>query len=134
VLDLVVFDDPRTARLLAALSENRAECFADPEGLQEIERVLGYPELKLSAAAGAQALERYRSLVHKVVAGDVVRLPQCSDPDDQKFLTLAVSIGADFLVTRDRALLDMAERVRRIVPSLQIVPPETLSKILAATR
>jgi predicted nucleic acid-binding protein len=42
-----------------------------------------------------------------------VQLPQCRDPDDQKFLEAALAARADFLVTRDQALLELARRVRQ---------------------
>jgi len=38
------------------------------------------------------------------------RLPACRDPDDQKFLEAAQAAHAGFLVTKDRALLDLAQR------------------------
>ena len=37
---------------------------------------------------------------------------RCSDPDDQKFIDLAVAAGARWLVTRDRAVLRLASRMR----------------------
>jgi uncharacterized protein len=48
--------------------------------------------------------------------------PRCTDPDDQMFVDLAIAESARWLVTRDRALLKLAGRLRRfgvdmIVPS-----------------
>jgi len=57
-------------------------------------------------------------------------LPACKDPDDQKFLELAVGAGATHLLTRDRALLKMARR-RGISGLLAIVTPEAFSRQLA---
>ena len=37
----------------------------------------------------------------------------CSDRDDQKFLDLAYTARADWLVTKDKALLKLARRARR---------------------
>ncbi len=48
------------------------------------------------------------------------RLPACRDPDDQKFLEAALNSRADFLLTKDRALLDLA---RRPLP-FRILTPE----------
>jgi hypothetical protein len=36
----------------------------------------------------------------------------CSDPDDQKFIDLAIGVSAHTLVTRDKALLKLARRAR----------------------
>jgi predicted nucleic acid-binding protein len=48
------------------------------------------------------------------------QLPACRDPDDQKFLEAALNSRADFLLTKDRALLDLARRVAQF----RIVTPE----------
>jgi hypothetical protein len=40
-------------------------------------------------------------------------VPRCADPDDQKFLALAANAGARWLLSRDRALLALAGRLRR---------------------
>jgi predicted nucleic acid-binding protein len=45
----------------------------------------------------------------------------CSDPADQKFLDLAYTARADWLVTRDNALLKLARRARR--DGLKILTP-----------
>ncbi|MGB3427088.1 MAG: PIN domain-containing protein, partial [Burkholderiaceae bacterium] len=37
----------------------------------------------------------------------------CTDPHDQKFLDLAYTARADWLVTKDKALLKLARRARR---------------------
>ena len=39
--------------------------------------------------------------------------PRCRDPDDQKFLDLAASSGARWLLSRDDHLLSLARRTRR---------------------
>ncbi len=40
-------------------------------------------------------------------------LPRCRDPDDQKFLQLALCGGAQRLLSRDQALLELDRRLRR---------------------
>ncbi|AOJ10759.1 PIN domain-containing protein [Burkholderia mayonis] len=40
-------------------------------------------------------------------------LPKCKDRDDQKFLELAYAARADWLVSKDRALLKLARRTER---------------------
>jgi predicted nucleic acid-binding protein len=49
-------------------------------------------------------------------------LPRCADPADQIFLEAALAARADFLVTRDRALLELARRNRSM--QFRIVTPE----------
>jgi predicted nucleic acid-binding protein len=47
-----------------------------------------------------------------VVAPDAlhVRLPICTDKDDQKFLEIARDSGATVLITKDKALLKLARK------------------------
>jgi len=45
----------------------------------------------------------------------------CTDLSDQKFLDLAHTARADWLVTKDKALLKLARRARAL--GLQIVEP-----------
>ncbi len=59
--------------------------------------------------------------IHSTVPeAERARLPVCRDPDDQKFLEAALNSRADFLLTKDRALLDLA---RRPLP-FRILTPE----------
>ena len=62
--------------------------------------------------------------------GSPQRRPQCTDTDDQKFIELALDAGAQWLVTRDRALLKLARRARSL--GLTIVTPERFTLAEAA--
>ena len=104
---------------------------------QELERVICYPLGKATLDSNAQMAcrEEYRrvvSLLQNSPREAATRLPVCRDPADQKFLELARDCEADFLVTRDRALLVLA---RRQDPSLsfRIVTPEQLGEALIKT-
>jgi predicted nucleic acid-binding protein len=46
----------------------------------------------------------------------------CRDPDDQKFIDLALAAKAQWLVSRDKALLALAKRAK--ARGLLIVKPE----------
>jgi len=39
---------------------------------------------------------------------------RCTDPDDQKFIDLAVASGPCLLLSRDRAVLKLARRLREV--------------------
>lgn len=115
VLDLAVFRDPGVAALRAAIEARKATLLTTAECLAEVRRVLGYPEFKLDPAAQALASAWYeeRAEVVGTPAPDPL-LPRCRDADDQKFLELAWSARADHLVTKDKALLELARRVARL--------------------
>ena len=57
------------------------------------------------------------------LAGAATRM-RCTDPDDQKFIDLALGHRARWLVTRDRAVLKLARRARTL--GLNIVTPEAV--------
>ena len=70
--------------------------------------------LPLDDSSRARAVERFDALL-RVVAPDAkhVRLPVCTDRDDQKFLEIARDAEAQVLITKDKALLKLARRTAR---------------------
>lgn len=111
---LEVFADPRLAALRAAWDAGELVALADADTLAEFERVLRYPALKLDAETAAVIAPRYRARCTIVEADSQVRatLPRCRDRDDQKFLELGQRGAADWLLTRDKALLRVRKAVR----------------------
>ncbi|MEQ1591293.1 MAG: putative toxin-antitoxin system toxin component, PIN family [Thiobacillaceae bacterium] len=106
VLDLLHFTDVGVLPILQALDDRRAQCYASINTLAELRRVLAYPEFKLDEIAQDALFTRYQAWVGVVEAASThVTLPRCRDPDDQMFLQLAASVHADYLVSKDKALL-----------------------------
>lgn len=127
-LDLFVFHDPRWAQLLAALEHGELAAVTRADCRDEYRIVLNYPHLPLDDEKRAHAAERFDALVTVVSPGQkAVRLPVCSDKDDQKFLEIARDAGAQVLVTKDKALLKLARRAMR-EGLFQIVSPEAWTK------
>jgi len=123
LLSLWVFADSRYQPIRAALDSGAWVALTNPACLSEFQRVLGYPEFKLAAPAQQGILAAYADIAHVVAPVPWMRLPQCSDPDDQKFLELACGGAAQFLVTSDKALLKMA-RNKAIKDKLRILSPQ----------
>ena len=114
-LDWLVFGEPSLAPLKAAVAEGRAEILIDAACEAELERVLAYDLGKhtLDAARQAACLAECRRIAQRLKNGspaECASLPRCGDPGDQIFLEAALAARADCLVTRDRALLDLARR------------------------
>ncbi len=116
-LDWLVFDDPSIAAIKAAVAANRAEIFIDAACEAELERALGYDlgrKFTLDAHAQGACIAECRRVARRIdsraAEAERARLPTCRDPDDQKFLEAALAARAEFLVTKDRALLDLARR------------------------
>jgi len=113
-LDLFVFRDPRWASLLAVLESGTVDAVTRADCRDEYLFVLHYPHLPLDESTRPDAAARFDKLI-RVVAPDsrAIRLPVCTDRDDQKFLEIARDAGADILVTKDKALLKLAKKTLR---------------------
>lgn len=113
-LDLLWFRDPSCAVLAAALADGHLAAVANAACREEWLRVLDYPELAIGADQRAVLSARFDAMALVVdTAASTLALPRCSDPDDQKFLDLALAAGAAALFTRDAAVLALASRCRR---------------------
>ena len=113
VLDLFVFDDAAAKPLRAALQAGEVEWIATAAMRIELARVLGYPQIAprltfygLSDADVLAQFDRHARLVEPAPKAHV----SCADPDDQKFIDLAIAAGAHVLVSRDRALLKLKKK------------------------
>jgi len=110
-----------------AVGTGRAEIYMDAVCEEELARVLarGFAKRTLDAKAQEACIAQCRRLSKRIEArlpeGERRRLPVCRDPDDQKFLEAALAAGAVFLVTKDRALLELAHKRARL--PFRIVKP-----------
>lgn len=122
-LDWLLFDDPSVMALKAAVKERRAEIVIDAPCEAELVRVLAYDLGRHSIGAQQQAAclaecRRIAKWLEKAV--DFGALPRCPDPKDQIFLEAAAAAKADYLVTKDRDLLELA----RSRLTFRVVQPE----------
>ena len=122
VLDLFVFQDPATVKLKAALAEGRLQWIATAAMRDELERVLGYPyivrSLQHHAISAAQVLAGFDAQVRLEAAAPRASAV-CKDPDDQKFIDLAVAHKA-LLLSKDKAVLCMKKRLLALDVPAQI--------------
>lgn len=115
VLDWLVFRNPECDALGSALVSGRLRWLATPAMREELAHVLGrghldpwQPDPEVIWATWARHCEE---VAVPLSEGPPGRL-RCSDPDDQKFIDLAVAAAAQCLLTRDRAVLKLARRLR----------------------
>ncbi len=116
VLDLLHFGDPAAAPIRRALLAGKATCCGNAACRDELAHVLSYPQFKIPEHEARRILDEYAALAEPCCAADgaaLPPLPQCRDPDDQKFLELAQAAQADLLVTKDKALLALARKSGR---------------------
>ncbi len=125
-LDLFVFRDPRWAALLQALETGQFCAVTRADCKMEWQIVLGYRQLALDALGQAHSHAAFEALItcHEFAAINGIRLPHCSDADDQKFLELARDAKAEVLLTKDKALLKLARKMQQ-AGLFRIMLPQT---------
>ncbi len=114
-LDLFVFHDPRWAALLGGLKDGSIKAITRADCRMEWLAVLHYPHLPIADEQRDGIIRQFDQYIECVspAAKSTLRLPVCSDKDDQKFLELARDAGADILITKDKALLKLARKTRQ---------------------
>ena len=113
VLDLWLFEDPATIPLRAALQSGAISHLATASMRDELERVLAYPHLvKRMAKSNIQAYDILSRFDEYLLAVEPAAKAACTckDPDDQKFIDLAVAHAVP-LLSKDNAILCMRKRL-----------------------
>ena len=126
VMDWLVFRDARVLALTTAVTSGALRWLVAPAMRDEIRHVLGRgiaaryaPDLAfIEAQFDAHAL----TVAPAEPQPPASRLV-CRDPDDQKFIDLALTHGARWLFSRDKAVLALAKRARP--RGLVILKPES---------
>jgi uncharacterized protein len=114
VLDWLYFQDPACARWTAWHEHGLWRWEATPPMREELTHVLarglpggGHRPRPQDVLAGFDAYAVMRSAPQLGLGAGL----RCTDPDDQKFIDLAVSLRANWLVSRDRAVLRLRKRL-----------------------
>jgi uncharacterized protein len=114
-IDWLVFGDPSIALLKAAQRDGSIHIAINAACLGELSAVLDYPEFGLDETQKKNHLaevDRCTVRHDDRRAACSTALPLCTDPDDQKFLMLSQDAEADWLLTRDKALLRLNLRLK----------------------
>ena len=117
ILDLFVFNDPDLVSskpaLLAGLESKQLNWIATQDMRIELERVLTYPKITPRMAfyqvTADDVLAKFDQLATLVDPAPKAKWV-CKDPDDQRFIDLAVQHQAT-LLSKDQAVLCMAKRL-----------------------
>jgi putative PIN family toxin of toxin-antitoxin system len=109
-----VISEKGPAARLFALAESRAiELFVSTAVLEEVAEVLERPRLRAkSPRLTFQRIDQFLDRLRRVATWireipEVVRLNR--DPRDEVYLNLAIAADAEYIVTRDRDLLDLMQ-------------------------
>ena len=116
VLDVFLFADPAAQPLREALAQAHIRWISTAPMREELARVLGYPHI-------AKRMDFYQRNtddllrdfdMHSDTVDVAPRAPlRCKDPDDQRFIDLALAHKAG-LLSKDHAVLCMAKRLRSL--------------------
>jgi predicted nucleic acid-binding protein len=121
VLDWLVFGDPSARTLAEAVRFGRVRWIATAAMFYELEHVLTRSVATAWKVKPQDVLAQWDRWVRPVEAPmPALGSPlHCTDPDDQKFIDLALHAGATALLSRDRAVLKLAGRARRLGLTIQ---------------
>jgi predicted nucleic acid-binding protein len=127
VLDWLVFRNPHCRPLTQAIEGGHLRWLVTEAMRDELAHVLGRGVVDAWAPNHTQLWESWRLLSELVspplLTGEACRL-RCTDSDDQKFIDLALG-HAQWLISRDRAVLKLARRAHRL--GLRVATPERWS-------
>ncbi len=115
VLDCWLFGNTQCTALQRALTTGTLRWVATAEMRDELQHVLArghldrwHPDLpQLASTWGRYCVE----VPVPAPAGPTTRL-RCTDTDDQKFIDLALTCGAQWLLSRDKAVLKLARKAQ----------------------
>ena len=98
------------SKLLFPLKQKNFILLFSEETLNEFIKVLHYPKISLTKEE-IEYLLQFEILPYSKIVEVTFKFDKeiCSDKDDQKFLELAVSAKADYIITGDKDLLNLKE-------------------------
>lgn len=127
VLDWLVFRNPQCTPLVQAIEGGHLRWLVTEAMRDELAHVLSRGVVDAWTPNHDQLWESWRLLSESVpaplITGDACRL-RCTDSDDQKFIDLALG-SAQWLISRDRAVLKLARRAQRL--GVRVTTPERWS-------
>ena len=111
LLDIFVFNDERAANLKQAIVGRSIQAIASQKTLEEFADVISRPLFKLDEKTQAGILAQWKSIAQQHDDSSLAHAPwQCKDTDDQIFLDLAYQLRPAILISKDNAVLEIANR------------------------
>jgi len=136
VLDWLLFEDKGCAGLASQLHSGQVRWHVTESMRSELASVLPRRQLHDWSPNCEHILSTFDRLARvcraPLCAADANAKLRCRDPDDQKFIDLAVAVGASWLFSKDRALLDLARPARAI--GIEVLTPAQWQRATMAAR
>jgi putative PIN family toxin of toxin-antitoxin system len=113
ILSALLFPTGRLAWIADGWRDGRLRPLVNAETTTELLRTLTYPKFRLEEREIQVLLAAYLpwALAVAMPSGRAASLPRCRDADDQKFLELALAGKAVALVSSDKKLLELVDKV-----------------------
>jgi uncharacterized protein len=99
--------DGKERKLVRTLIERRFEVVSSPWLIEEFRHAALQPRMDFTESEIGTFLEGWLNFVQVVVPKESIAA--CRDADDNNILECAIEGGADYIITGDRDLLDMAD-------------------------
>ncbi|MBC3830482.1 putative toxin-antitoxin system toxin component, PIN family [Undibacterium amnicola] len=131
-LDLFVFKDPRWQQILEGLQNKELNAITREDCRDEWLAVLNYPHLPVNDENRERIVSSFDEyiLLEKNPTKEI-KLPACSDKDDQKFLETSRDAEAKVLVTKDKALLKLARKIQNMNLFIIETPEKFVARLVA---
>ncbi|MDO4937546.1 MAG: putative toxin-antitoxin system toxin component, PIN family [Sutterellaceae bacterium] len=111
-LDILYWDDVQTRELASDIENGTVDVCITLAAIEELADVVSRKYFVIDPERQLSLLKHVLS-VATLVAPPPGATAKCRDTDDQKFLDLAQSVGADFLVTKDKLVLKAGKRLKK---------------------
>ena len=113
-----------SAEIFERIIENKIHNFYTEEILNETTNVLSRPKFKLEKEKQQHFTHIIQEISYKILQLQEFKVTQCRDKKDDKFLSLAKQIEADYIITLDNDLLT----IKKIENTKIITPGEFLNQ------
>lgn len=131
-LDLFAFKDPRWQTILYALQSKELTAITREDCRNEWLAVLHYPHLPVDDSNRAQIVSSFDQYIAvEENPPKAIKLPVCSDKDDQKFLETCRDANASVLVTKDKALLKLSRKIQNLNLFIIETPEKFTARLVA---
>lgn len=117
------------AGIFELIKENRIKLILSGDILSEIKAVLLYPKIRRRHRRTPKEIDKFLKETVRVgilAPGKLIVEKIKDDPEDNKYLSAAVEMKADFIVSGDRHLKDL-----KIFQGIRILDPSTFLNFIA---
>ena len=130
LLDFWVWDDAAARPARRALENGALWAARTNDTVDEFADVLRRSRFNLSLDQQCRLLRHWHEISFDAALFEPQTRPFCLDPDDVKFLALALGVRADFLITKDKKVLKAGRRLRRL--HTRTLTPNDFSRLLSS--